>query len=93
MKPIGKIILPAVVATAATPGHAARAIAGSLALLVAFLWGNSMQSAAQTLPVVPDNFLDEQIRQVFVRNADGTNQKSLTSLPGENGHAGWGVGG
>ena len=36
MKPIGKIILPAVVATAATPGHAARAIAGSLALLVAF---------------------------------------------------------
>jgi Tol biopolymer transport system component len=36
------------------------------------------------------DFAEEQIRQLFVMNADGSNQKSLTSLPGENGHAGWG---
>jgi dipeptidyl aminopeptidase/acylaminoacyl peptidase len=33
------------------------------------------------------DFAEEQIRQLFVMNADGSNQKSLTSLPGENGHA------
>jgi Tol biopolymer transport system component len=33
---------------------------------------------------------EEQVRQVWVMNTDGTNQKALTSLPGENGHTGWG---
>jgi len=28
---------------------------------------------------------------VWVMNADGTNQKALTSLPGENGQPGWGL--
>jgi Tol biopolymer transport system component len=32
-----------------------------------------------------------QILQVWVMNADGTNQKALTSLPGENGQPGWGL--
>jgi tol-pal system beta propeller repeat protein TolB len=31
-----------------------------------------------------------QILQVWVMNADGTHQKALTSLPGENGQPGWG---
>jgi hypothetical protein len=48
MKPIGKIVLPAVVATAATRAPHALAIAGLLALLVALVCGKSMQTAAQT---------------------------------------------
>jgi Tol biopolymer transport system component len=32
----------------------------------------------------------EAIRQVVVMNSDGTDQHSLTTLPGESGHAGWG---
>jgi len=38
------------------------------------------------------DFVARQIRQVFVMNADGTNQRPLTALPSENGHAGWGPG-
>jgi len=38
------------------------------------------------------DFIVEQIRQIFVMNADGTNQRSLTALPSDNGHAGWGRG-
>jgi Tol biopolymer transport system component len=36
------------------------------------------------------NDLERGILQVFVMNADGTNQVSLTSLPGESGSPGWG---
>jgi len=38
------------------------------------------------------DFVVQQIRQVFVMNADGTNQRPLTALPSEHGHAGWGRG-
>jgi len=34
--------------------------------------------------------LERGIHQVFVMNADGTNQVSLTSLPGESGSPAWG---
>jgi Tol biopolymer transport system component len=38
------------------------------------------------------DFVVEQFRRIFVMNADGTNQRPLTGLPSENGHAGWGRG-
>jgi hypothetical protein len=33
-----------------------------------------------------------QILEVFVMNAEGTEQTPLTTLPSENGHPGWGRG-
>jgi Tol biopolymer transport system component len=36
------------------------------------------------------DFAEEAILQVWVMNADSANQRSLTSLPGESGLAGWG---
>lgn len=32
----------------------------------------------------------EQIRQVYVMDADGTDQRAITAGPSENGHARWG---
>ena len=36
--------------------------------------------------------LVDQIRQVYLMNPDGTNQRRLTGLPSENAHASWGRG-